>query len=233
MMRRISATLATWLLLIGPPSFAQEWIQYASKADLFGVNFPSEPRVQDVAYPTEFGISLPGRLYSADQGQSRYSVTVVDYNDCEKIHTARAAQCKAKGGEGDACQNDWRSDVQGAMIFASWKFMQRDARVTHFGWASVDQVEGLRLQLTNADGSRTFGEIHRHGTRLYVLEATVPARAPAPGLFQQSLLFIDQEGKPIRYRSIYTTGYSEGWQFPAPGPPRAGRPPAPPVESPR
>ena len=232
-MRRIVAAMAMLVLLLSSSSFAQEWVQDASKADLFGVNFPSEPKVQDIAYATEFGITLPGHVYSADQGQSRYSVTAVDLKDAEKIHTERAAQCKAKGGEGDACQNDWRSEVQGAMIFASWKLMQRSAKVTQFGWATVDQVEGLRLQLTNADGSRTFAEIHRHGTRLYILEATVPPRAPAPGLFQQSLMFIDEEGKSIRYPLIYTTGYSEAWQFPAPAPPRAGRPPAPPAESPK
>jgi len=28
-------------------------------------------------------------------------------------------------------------------------------------------------------------------------------------------MFIDEEGKPIRYRSLYTTGYSEPWKFPA------------------
>lgn len=229
-MRQILAAAATLVLWMCPPALAQEWVQYASKADLFGVNFPTEPKVQDTAYATEFGITLPARVYSSDQGPSRYSVTAVDLKDAERIHTERAAQCKAKGGEGDACQNDWRSDVQGAMVFASWKLMQRGARVTQFGWATVDQVEGLRLQLVNADGSRTFAEIHRHGTRLYILEATVPARAPAPGLFQQSLMFIDEEGKSIRYRSIYTTGYSEGWRFPAPAPPRAGLPP-PPVES--
>src|SRR3979490_1801088 len=142
-MRRVSATMAALVLLTCPPSFAQEWVQYASKADLFGVNFPSEPKVQDIAYATEFGITLPGHVYSADQGQSRYSVTAVDLKDAEKIHTERAAQGKAKGGEGDACTNDWRADVQGAMIFASWKFLQRNAKVTHFGWAVVDQVEGL------------------------------------------------------------------------------------------
>ena len=225
-MRRVSATLAL-AVLMGSPALAQEWIQYASKADLFGVNFPGEPKVQDIAYATEFGITLPGHVYSAGQGQSRYSVTAVDLKDAEKIHTERVAQCRAKGGQGDACTNDWRADVQGAMIFASWKFLQRNAKVTYFGWGVVDQVEGLRLQLTNADGSRTFAQINRHGTRLYILEATVPQRAPAPGLFQQSLMFIDEEGRSIRYRSIYTTGYSEGWRFPAPDPPRNVPPPVP------
>jgi hypothetical protein len=226
MRRMLFATLAV-LLTMCPASFAQEWIQYASRTDLFGVNFPAEPKIQDLAYATEFSITLPAHVYSADQGQSHYLVTVVDYADAEKLHAERAAQCKARGGEGDACTNDWRSDVQGSMIFAASKFLKRDAKVTHFGWAVIDQVEGLRVQLANADGSKTFGEIHRHGTRLYVLEATVPARAPAPGLFQQSLMFTDEEGRSIRYRSFYTTGYSDGWKFPAPAPPRAGGPPPP------
>jgi hypothetical protein len=220
-MRRISVVTAALILFLPGRSFAQEWIQYASRTDFFGVNFPAEPKVQDITYPTEYGITLPGHVYSVERGPNRYSVTVVDYKDTEKIHTARAEQCRKNGGDGDACQNDWRPDVQGAIVYASWKFFQRNAKVTDFGWSVVDLVEGQRLQLTNADGSRTFAAIHRHGTRLYVLEATVPSRAPAPGLFQQSLQFLDEEGKPVRYRSYYTTGYGDEWRFPASPPPRA------------
>jgi hypothetical protein len=227
-MRRFSsASLAAFLLLVSRPSAGQEWIQYASKADLFGVNFPAEPKVQTIAYNTEFNISLPARVYSADSGQSHYSVTVVDYADAEKIHTARAAQCKKDGGESDACQNDWRGDVQGSIVNASWRFIQRNSKVTYFAWAVTDNVEGQRLQLLNPDSSKTFVAIYRHGTRLYVLEGTVPKGAPAPGLFQQSMMFLDEEGKPIRYRSLYTTGYSEPWKFPAPPPPRTGQPQPP------
>ena len=54
-----------------------------------------------------------------------------------------------------------------------------------------------------------------------------PKGAPAPGLFQQSLMWLDEEGKPVRYRSLYTTGYTEAWRFPAPPPPRTGGPPPP------
>jgi hypothetical protein len=225
-MRRISiASVAAFLLLaMSWPSSAQEWIQYASKADLFGVNFPSEPKVQNITYTSEFNIALPGHVYSADSGQSHYSVTVVDYADAEKIHTARANQCKKDGGESDACQNDWRGDVQGSIVNASWRYIQRNAKVTYFAWAVTDNVEGQRLQLLNPDASKTFVAIYRHGTRLYTVEGTVPKGAPAPGLFQQSMMFLDEEGKPIRYRSFYTTGYSEAWKFPAPAPSRTGPP---------
>jgi hypothetical protein len=212
---------AAAILVMGTPSFAQEWIQYVSRADFFEVNFQGEPKIRDITYSTEYGISLPGRVYSTENGQSRYSVTVVDYADAEKIHTARVDQCKKNGGEGDACQNDWRVDVQGSIIYAAWQFFQRNAKVTHYAWYVVDQVEGNRLQLANPDGSRTFAAIHRYGTRLYILEATVPKGAPPPGLFQQSLQFLDEEGKRIRYRRFYTTGYSDEWKFPAPAPPRA------------
>ena len=220
-MRLISVMTPALILCLSGPSFAQEWIQYASKADLFGVNFPVEPKVQDISYATEFEIKLPGHLYTADSGASHYSVTVVDYKDAEKIHTEQSDQCRKKGGEGDACQNDWRGEVQGAIVYASWKFFQRNAKVTHYAWYNSDQVEGHRLQLLNPDESRTFAAIHRHGTRLYILEATVPKGMPAPGLFQQSLQFLDDTGKPLRYQSYYTTGYGQEWRFPAPPPPRS------------
>jgi len=218
-MRQLLVLTAAVILVTDAPSIAQEWIQYASRLDAFGVNFPREPNVQDIAYPTEYGISLPGRVYRVENGPSRYSVTVVDYADAEAIHTARSAECKKNGGEGDACQNNWRGDVQGSIVHASWKFIQRKAVVTHYARAVVDQVEGHQVQLLNPDGARTFAAIHRHGTRLYILEATVPKGAPPPGLFQQSLEFLDENGKPIRYRTYYTTGYSEDWKFPA-APPR-------------
>jgi len=220
-MRRILAMTAALILSTSILSFAQEWIQYSTRTDFFAVNFPGEPRVQDITYPTEYDMTLPGRVYSVENGPSRYSVTVVDYKDAERIHTQRSEQCQKKGGEGDACNNGWRGEVQGAIVFASWKFFQRNAKVTHYAWYVSDNVEGHRLQLLNPDGSRTFAAVHRHGTRLYILEATVPKGAPAPGLFQQSLQFLDEEGKLVRYRAYYTTGYSEEWKFPAPPPPRA------------
>ena len=188
-MRRISVVTAALILLMSGPSFAQEWIQYASKADLFGVNFPRAEECRTRLTHTGIRGHRPAaRVYSADQGPSRYPVTVVDYADTEKIHAdgVRPAQRKTKARQGDACQNDWRGDVQGSIVYASWKFFQRNAKVTHYAWAVSDNVEGLHLQLDSADGSRTFAAIYRHGTRLYILEGTVPRGAPAPGLFQQS-----------------------------------------------
>jgi hypothetical protein len=220
-MRLMSFVTASSIAILSTSAYAQDWIEYLNRQDAFTVNFPSQPKVADITYKTEYGLALPGHVYTVESGKNRYSITVVDLADTEKLHTARADECKKKGGEGDACQNDWRVDVQGAIVHAAFQFFQRNAKVTHYSWYVLDQVEGNQLQLANPDGSRTFAAIHRHGTRLYILEATVPKGAPAPGLFQQSLQFLDEEGKPLRYRRFYTTGYSEEWKFPAAPPPRA------------
>ncbi|PYS39832.1 MAG: hypothetical protein DMG14_12655 [Acidobacteria bacterium] len=214
-MRRIPLIAAALSLLISGPCFAQEWIEYASQKDFFTVNFPSEPKVEDITYTTEYRITLPGRVYSATDGPNRYTVTVVDYTGAEKIHAERNKQCKATDAYPDICGDRSRGDLRGAIVWATFDLRQRDAKVTFYAGYNADLVEGHQLQLTNADGSRTFAAIHMHENRLYIFEGTVPKGAPQPALFQQSLGFIDKEGKRIRYTTTYSNAY--------PAPPRLPR----------
>jgi hypothetical protein len=225
-MRLIPLITAALLLLQPVPSFAQspppqsaspaatgaggDWIEFGSPTDFFTVNFPGQPNVADITYASEYGLTLPARVYSVAQGANRYSVTVVDYSNAEKMHAERAAKCKAAGGDGDSCGSPGRADVRGAMVHASWDFIKRKSEMTHFANYNADLVEGLRLQLLNPDGSRTFAVIHMHDYRLYILEGTVARGQPPPALFQQSLGFLDKEGKRIRYETTYSHG------FPAP-----------------
>src|SRR5258706_14420277 len=68
------------IVLFSTTSFAEEWREFVSKEDLFGANFPGDPVVTSIMWETEYGVSLPGRVYALKQGPSSYSVTVVDYN---------------------------------------------------------------------------------------------------------------------------------------------------------
>jgi hypothetical protein len=199
--------LLAFVVLLSPLAFADEWIEYASRQDFFTVNFPRQPAIRDITYTTEYGIMLPGRVYSVDDGKNKYSVTVIDYTDAQKLHTARQAKCKADGGDGDSCNNPWAGDVRGAMVHAIFELLQRDAKVTHYANYNADLVEGHRLQLTNPDRSRTYAVVHMHDFRLYILEGTIAAGQPPPALFQQSLGFLDKEGKRIRYATTYSHGY--------------------------
>ncbi|NIW23366.1 MAG: hypothetical protein GWN29_01725 [Gammaproteobacteria bacterium] len=49
------------------------------------------------------------------------------------------------------------------------------------------------------DSSRTYAGIYLHDNRLYIIEATVAQGTPPPGMFQQGLRFIDDQGRRIRY----------------------------------
>jgi len=69
-MRLISLITAVIILVVTGPLLAQNWIDYTSRTDFFHVNFPGEPKVQDITYSTEYGITLPGRLYSVEMVQA-------------------------------------------------------------------------------------------------------------------------------------------------------------------
>ena len=218
-MRIVPLTLAALALSAPLPGFAQSfgWTDYTSREDYFSVSFPGEPSVEEIAYPTEYRITLPARVYSHDDGAYRYSVTVVDYRNAVDIHLARNDACRAAGGDGDQCQDDGPEEVRGAIVYASWNIMNREGvDVNHYAHYNSDLVEGHNIRLTNADGSRTTAVVHMHEDRLYILEATVPQGAPAPGIFQISLRFLDSDYNRVRYSWQGTQLYSNGY----PPPPR-------------
>ncbi len=196
---RLRVVLAAVVLLGAERPFAQEWSTYTNRIDRFEVNFPGQPKVDAITWPSEYGAVFPGRVYSLEQNASRYSVTVIDYTDAERIHAARTNHTEA-----DSLPIYWQVDVQASIAYAAAKFRQRPGvKVTYDAFHYIDLVSGHQLQITNPDQSRTFAGIYLHESRLYILEATVPARAPQPGLFQQSLSFLDAAGKKVRYPTIY------------------------------
>ena len=210
-MRAIGMILATVLSLPGGAS-AQEWTEFTSKESGFAVNFPGEPRVSQTTFKSEYGYMLPAQVYSAERGQERYSVTVVDYSGIERTGIARAKGCPAGAEPCTGSQNTgpgyWKMDAGGAIVYATWQFIQRNARVTHLMWNFVDLVEGQQLQLTNnPDQSRTFVFIAMHLDRLYIFEGTVPPGNPEPGLFQQSVGFLDYNGRRVRYQYVYSNRF--------------------------
>src|SRR5213593_4182729 len=199
---------------ISGPLFAQEWMEFASREDRFTCLFPEQPKVNETTYLSEYEADLPARGYSVTQGQSRYSVTVVDYNQVQPILTAKAKSCPAGDvvcrGVGGSGEGWWKVDRRAALVYASWKFMQRDAKVTQYQWNFLELVEGHQLSLTNADKSRTFAAVYMHENKLYMMESTVPPGYPEPSWFSQSLGFLDERGIGLRYQEIYVNG------FPAP-----------------
>lgn len=183
------------LALLCSQSHAQGWIQYANLADRFAVNFPAEPEITETTYLSEYRGIMPARVYTANRGESRYTVTVVDYTETERLLAERAERTGERL-RGD----DVPGDILGSIDYAAWNIRKRGGEVTYDSWAHYDRIPGHLLQVTNTDTSRTYAGIFLHARRLYILEATVPPGSPPPGLFQQSLNILDEQGRRIRYR---------------------------------
>jgi len=193
---------------------AQDWDQYVSTKDGFKIDFPGSPKVAETTWKTEQGYVLPARVYSVDKGREHYSMTVADYNGIEKQGMERAAKCPpgaetCQGQRGGALVSVIgpgyaTQEIRGALVYATAKFLQRDAKLTHYLWNWMDLVEGHEIHLVNnADQSRTMAFVAMRENKLYMMEGTVPKGYPEPGLFYQSLGWVDKDGNGIRYQAIY------------------------------
>ena len=189
-------TVSSLLLLSSQLASAQSWFEFVSLEDRFGVNFPAEPEVEAFDYRSEFDAVFPGRIYRVERGGDLYAVTVVDFTESQRIH-AEMEKTEAASGS-----NVWINDQRASVAKAAREFRARGGEITYDAWSHIDLVEGHQLQITNADGTRTYAAMYFNGNsqRLYVLEATIGPRTPPAGQFQQSLRFLDEDGDRIRYR---------------------------------
>lgn len=202
---------------------AQEWQEFVSKQDGFTINFPGQPRVAETTWRSQLGYTLPARVYSGERGAERVSITVVDYSSLEQQGIARWKQCppgnaQCRDGGPTIGPGYWKQDERGAMVFALAKYLKGPYKVTDYAWDWQDMVEGHSLQLNGTDGRRTLVYTAMHNRKLYVLEASAPEEDPEPGLFQQSLGWLDENGKRIRYtETIYSNSYHGLGVYPRPG----------------
>ena len=233
------STLCVFALVLATaaPLMAQDWIEYQNVEDGFKINFPAQPKITETTWVTGQGYVLPARVYQGELGSGRYSMTVVDYNVIERMGMERSQKCPV-GAE--TCQGQpagqlrpvigpgyATQEIRDAIAQATFKLLQRDAKLSAYMWNFEDLVEGYEVHLTNnADQSRTMAFVAMHQNRLYVMEGTVPKGYPEPGLFFQSLGWVDSHGDGIRYQQVYVNEF-HGLGL-APVPPRNQPAPAPP-----
>jgi len=186
--------IGTWL--ITPSAQAQAWQDYVSMQDLFATMFPGQPEIREIVWQSEYGAKFPGRVHSVEADNRYYAVTVIDYGDAEAIHLARTNTTEA---DSPLNYSYWRIESVASVAYAATQFRQRGGVVTFDAWHHIDRVPGHQLQITNADGSRTYASMYLHEDRLYIVEATTPRSTPPQGMFQQGLRFIDEQGRRIRY----------------------------------
>jgi hypothetical protein len=236
-MSAMRIVIAACVLLMGGPLFAQEWDRYRNLEDRFAVSAPGEPKIEKTKWKSEYESMFPATIYHWQQGQNRYTVTVVDCRDSEAIYMANPHSVDFQASI------YWQIDILGSVQYAATQYRQKPGvKVTFDAFHYINLVTGHQLQLTNPDQSRTFVAIYLHENRLYIFDATVSKGMPPPLIFQQSPEFLDANGNAIRYRTYYFNPVPEPKRgvnapgFPAPtapqgaapgggGAPQRGRPP--------
>ena len=188
-----SALSFSWL------SFARDWTEFVSMEDRFRMFGPGQPEVEEISYPSEYGVEYPARVYIYEDDPNRYSLTVVDYSDAQRIHSERTNKTSADDGS-----IYWSVDVLGSIAYAAWNIRRRGGEVTYDAFHYIQRVNGHQLQITNANQSRTYAGIYLHDLRLYIVEATAPASRPPPTIFQQSLELLNEDGEIFNYRYLHT-----------------------------
>jgi hypothetical protein len=196
-MGQLRVLMAALVLSVCGSAAAQEWNTYTSMEDGFRVHAPCEFGIEDTMWDSEYGAVMPARIYSCDAGPQHYQVTVVDYTDAQAIHAARENRTEA-----DYIDLYWEIDVRASPTYAASKIRARPGEVTFDAYHYIDRVEGEQIQMTNPDQTRLYAAIYLHDSKLYIFEANVPPRTPPPGMFQQSLEFVDADGNRIRYRNF-------------------------------
>ena len=225
------ATVLACVLVVtaSTSALAQDWTEYENRKEGFKVDLPGEPRMTETTWKSQFDYVLPARVYTVEKGRERYSITVVDYFALEAMGIERAKQCAP--GNAQCRQNAgimgpgyWKHDERGAIMYATFRMLERNVKMTYLAWEWMDMVEGNIVQVTsNVDQSRTFAFIAMHENKLFLFEATVPKGYPEPGLFQQSVGWVDKDGNSLRYQIIYSNAYHGMGVYPVPASGPQGR----------
>jgi hypothetical protein len=168
---------AALALLFSAPAQAQQWVEFRSEAWGVSINFPQEPQSERIEYTTYWQDKVPARVFSAERGTGRYSLTCVSFSG-HPIDSLTAVMhaitpIRAKG------------------------------RVTYEAYHDLDGIPGVVLSVTQADGRLIQAAVYFVDQRLYIAEGSVGPGNPAPSQFQQSIRMFGPENNTIVLDEIY------------------------------
>lgn len=181
-MLRFILLLSVTMMLTAQTAAAQDWGEYVSSEERFGINFPGEPEIAEQTFETGSGLTFPAKVFRASDSAGSYSVTVVRFGDVS-----------------DDVRENLIDDAADAL-------RARNGDITYDEVAVYDGMDTQMIQITNTDGTKSYIAVLQPPEpsgldRLYIAEGRVAGNMPVPGHFQQSLFVVDPNGDRIRYQS--------------------------------
>jgi hypothetical protein len=165
--------LAAALFGSGNAVAQQQWLNYVNPEFRFAVNFPVEPAVDEVVYTSSDGTMIGAHAFSASEGTSRYSVTVVQF--------PREL-----------------TDVEGEFDHAADMFRGR-GEAWYDERGDYDGIQAHEVNLTAPNGRQILVSMLYYESRLFIVEAEVDANAAPPIQFQQSIAVVDETGQVLTF----------------------------------
>lgn len=170
--RGTACAVALSIVLLAGGARAQGFQEYAYPDAGFSAQFPVQPTVSEIQYRAG-AVSGPAKVYAARQGSAEYSVTVVDMS--------------ASPADGDAA------------VDAAVKALAATGQIKLDVRARIDRQFGREVSVQAKDGGQITTAVFYVGKKLYVLAGRTDADASGLAAhFQQSLQFIDADGRPPR-----------------------------------
>ena len=160
----VVAALVGSLVMSGPA--AAQWKEYGFANQGFGIAFPREPNIEEVAmFEAVPGKMVPATIYSLRYNNSLLKVTVIEGRD-------------ANLNEDQVVQNHVRKVTQGGRV--TFDFPHR-----------IYRIYGRQMSVARPDGSVTQAVFFFANERLYLVESTRNRGGDDVDLikFQQSLTF--------------------------------------------
>lgn len=153
-----------------------QWVEFEDRTDSFFVVLPEMPTITTIMWESRQGLRYPARVYTAYEGPSRYTMTVVNLTEMKVVAEKRAM-----------------------VSWEAWRFRKMGGDITYDMLGTIDGIPGHQLHIKNADKTTSVIGIYLHENRLYTMEARVPNGNPGALLFEPSLSILDENGRRIRY----------------------------------
>jgi hypothetical protein len=177
-MKYVAIMIAIAGVTTASPAFAQEWFLYESERDSFTVNYPEEPVMEETTYYLPSGKATSARIYTAQDDNGTYKVTVVDYgglNERDKAHAIEEAADAIRNRPGETTLDDFEG------------------------------ADSQYMQTTNPDGTRSLIVVSylpelSNIPKLFIAEGISKPGSVIAGVFQNSLGWVDSYGTRIRYQ---------------------------------
>jgi hypothetical protein len=168
-MRAVALILSALLLGAGP---ASAWQEYVYLDQGVAIQFPAKPTAAKATYDSTLAKGLPAMVYSAEDGNVVYKLTVVDLAS------------RPDAGANFLNEAAYALMREGDLLFTDFPRVYQD----------VKAIYGVTLVVDRMDGSRVRTSLYYHKGRLYIADAVVlPARGDkdmaTPSRYDQTIRF--------------------------------------------